>query len=68
MTVPVWTRVEPMRSALGDLRASGERIVLVPTMGDLHDGHLALVRAGLPFGRVVVIIFVNPTQFAPGVD
>jgi pantoate--beta-alanine ligase len=68
MTVPVWTRVEPMRSALGDLRASGERIVLVPTMGDLHDGHLALVRAGLPFGRVVVSIFVNPTQFAPGED
>lgn len=68
MTVPVWSDAGGMRAALAELRAAGERIVLVPTMGDLHEGHLALVRAGLPFGRVVVSIFVNPTQFAPGED
>jgi pantoate--beta-alanine ligase len=68
MTIPVWTTVAEMRSALAPVRAGGERIVLVPTMGDLHEGHLSLVRAGLPFGRVVVSIFVNPTQFAPGED
>jgi len=68
MTVPVWTRVAQMRPELDRLRAAGDRIVLVPTMGDLHEGHLALVRAGLPFGRVIVSVFVNPTQFAPGED
>ena len=47
----------------------GERIVMVPTMGFLHEGHLSLVRAGREHGdRLVVSIFANPAQFAPSED
>ncbi len=61
--------VPSLRRAMAPFRKAGGRIALVPTMGALHRGHLALVaQARRRAGRVVVSIFVNPTQFAPHED
>jgi pantoate--beta-alanine ligase len=63
------TTVDAMQRFADRTRSSGENIALVPTMGALHAGHLALVREAVDRAdRVVVSIFVNPTQFGPDED
>lgn len=61
--------IEEMRGWSDTELRAGRRIVLVPTMGFLHEGHLSLVRDGKRRGdRLVVSLFVNPAQFGPEED
>ena len=63
------TTIRELRVRTAAWRDQGERIAFVPTMGNLHAGHLRLVRhAGSLADRVVASVFVNPTQFGPNED
>jgi pantoate--beta-alanine ligase len=63
------TTIKSLREQLVDVRHSGKTIGLVPTMGNLHEGHLSLVKQMQQHADyVVVTIFVNPTQFVEGED
>ena len=65
----VLSTVHEMRAACRAVRKSGQSLALVPTMGALHTGHIALVRAARAQCDVVAAsIFVNPTQFGPNED
>ena len=64
-----FTEIAALREQIQAWRTAGERIAFVPTMGNLHDGHLSLIKqAKLHATRVVASIFVNPTQFGPKED
>lgn len=65
----VISTVRQMQEYAEHLRCSGKKIGFVPTMGYLHAGHLSLIQRGHPLcSAMVVSIFVNPAQFAPGED
>ncbi|KAB1503061.1 pantoate--beta-alanine ligase [Corynebacterium sp. 320] len=69
-TAKVFTEIAPLSQLTRAMRKAGRPVVLVPTMGALHEGHVSLVRSAqrIPGALVVVSIFVNPLQFAEGED
>ncbi len=63
------TTIDALRSVISDWRKEDLRVAFVPTMGNLHAGHIKLIETARNFAdRVVVSIFVNPTQFGPNED
>ena len=68
-TVRVVHTVSAVRAALGEWRKAGETVAFAPTMGNLHAGHMSLAALSAQAApRVVMSIFVNPTQFGPSED
>ena len=69
MSMMIYQAVEPLHAQVKQWRANNETIAFVPTMGNLHAGHLSLVEiAQQKADRVVVSIYVNPLQFSPNED
>ncbi len=64
-----YSNIEKLQQDIRAIKVKGQRVAFVPTMGNLHDGHLSLVRRALELCDVVVVsIFVNPLQFGAGED
>jgi pantoate--beta-alanine ligase len=65
----IFAKTADLRAAINADKRAGKRIALVPTMGNLHEGHLQLVRRAQRVADIVVVsIFVNPLQFGPTED
>jgi len=68
-SLQVFKTVKDLRACVKSWRYAGLTVGLVPTMGALHDGHMALVKAAYEIcDRVIVTVFVNPNQFGPSED